>query len=189
MSDSVFLLVDERVTADQAAAHAKRVVRVLRDCGWIVGEPSQDLALGGAADEPGPAARGYRSDQSFLTLHTRGVEVNAEPTSSLMYPHTSDEYACPHCRVASDETEFVSAIGEWASGAATPEVACPRCAKTSDVRHWVPTSRRGLRVVAGHVAICCWNWPPLDDADWQRKITDDLEAAFGYPFALGFGHI
>ncbi len=177
MSDWVQFVVDESVGAADAPILAERVRDRLIATGWIAPARGPDPVLHGDGHRPGPdVGRWYARSPGEADLsawRTNGVAIEAGPFSNLVAgPFDVDLLTCPACAAPVDLPALQDEFERWVTSAIEPHATCAPCGHV--------THARGLRgVVCGHLALTFYNWPPLDDDRWSRKVMDVVSESLG----------
>jgi len=134
--------------------------------------------LVGNGHTPGPEVSSWYSGKGdFADLLISGVSITTGPFSNLSAgPFDVDLLVCPACEAPTDLEALHDHIDRWITHGIDPVATCGRCGHAAHAR----TLRGGDdSVLVGNLAVTFYNWPPLEDAAWSRRVMAVIVECLG----------
>ena len=194
MSDSYVAIVDEFATKENAPSLAEQVLNVLIDEEIVNDRLDPEATLGGEGGyRPGtriPQLWTGEASAGFWDLLTNGLEVIAKPWFNVWGGECFHYVDCPKCSARFDSTDSIpkgifEAAGRFMNGEPIADVTCPQCGEATIASAWKAKHHFGFC----YLAFLFWNWPPLDDEDWEIDLPALIQGALGHPIITTYGHM
>lgn len=195
MSDSLVLLLDKTVSADDASAVGDRLLGAMIDEGIVQSKPNDRCVLVGLGYPPGPRLRDlYRFGERELPyweLRTCGVRVRVENYVNFWAFPVFERSNCPRCGsefrddFAPLMDALYDAVATFVNENELNDIVCPRCEARVPADEWTTVPDVGIC----RLAIEFWNWPPFDAPGWRQSIPDLLRERTGRSLKVSWGRM